>query len=97
MQSRGLVLEHYLCNRRIGRLGRSAEFLVYGHGQQRRAVIEATRLAALEIQILPGGTVENDSSEAKGNETGNDFSPAMWKEKAKKWQQFVAQVSLKPW
>lgn len=66
---------------------------MYGHGQQRRAVIEATRLATLEIQSVPSGFVENDFSEAKENEAGRDFCPAMWKEKAKKWQQFVTQVS----
>lgn len=76
----------------IVRLGRSAEFIVYGHGQQRRAVIEATRLATLEIQTLPDGAVEADSSEAKGSETGIDSDPAVWKEKAKQWQQFVTQV-----
>jgi len=69
---------------------------VYGHGQQRRAVIEAIRLASLEIQTIPGGAVENDFSGAKENETGSDFSPAMWKDKAKKWQQFITQVSLIP-
>ena len=66
---------------------------MYGHGQQRRAVIEATRLATLEIQSVSGGFVEKDFSEAKGSESREEFCPAMWKEKAKKWQKFVTQVS----
>ncbi|KAG0585848.1 hypothetical protein KC19_2G043800 [Ceratodon purpureus] len=81
-----------LCRAHADKLGRSTEFLVYGHGQQRRAVIEATRLATLDTQGVPSGFVEKDSSEAKESEAGKDFCPAMWKEKAKKWQQFVTQA-----
>jgi len=61
-----------------------------------RGVIEATQVALLEIQTLQGGAVENNSLGAKENETGSDFSLAMWKEKAKNWQRFIMQVSLKP-
>ena len=66
---------------------------MYGHGQQRRAVIEATRLAILETQSISSDVNEKEASDAKENEAEKDFCPAMWKDKAKKWQQFVTQVS----
>lgn len=88
--------EHHILSRHIGRLGRSAEFLVYGHGQQRRAVIEATRLATIEIQTGQGESAEIDTSITEGSVTDSNSNPSMWKDKAKKWQQFVTQVCSKP-
>jgi hypothetical protein len=58
-------------------LGRTTEFLVYGHGQQRRAIIEAVRL------------VENENNAC--TEFYNDVMKS-FKEKSKKWEKFVAKV-----
>ncbi|XP_024395416.1 ATP-dependent DNA helicase SRS2-like protein At4g25120 isoform X5 [Physcomitrium patens] len=81
-----------LCRAHVDKLGRSAEFLVYGHGQQRRAVIEATRLATIEIQTGQGESAEIDTSITEGSVTDSNSNPSMWKDKAKKWQQFVTQA-----
>ncbi|KAJ0111618.1 hypothetical protein Patl1_01396 [Pistacia atlantica] len=37
-----------LCRSHAEKLGRTSDFLIYGHGQQRRAIIEAVRLKLLE-------------------------------------------------
>ncbi|XP_022158809.1 ATP-dependent DNA helicase SRS2-like protein At4g25120 isoform X6 [Momordica charantia] len=64
------------------RLERTTDFSIYGHGQQRRAIIEAVRL------------LENDKSRQKvdSNILGNaskDVTPSNFKDKSKKWQKFV--------
>lgn len=69
------------------RLDRTAEFLIYGHGQQRRAVIEAVRL------------LENEKSDKKldcrvsSEESHFVKSPQDFKDSSKKWLQFVTRVS----
>uniref|UniRef100_A0A1S4CJB2 DNA 3'-5' helicase n=2 Tax=Nicotiana TaxID=4085 RepID=A0A1S4CJB2_TOBAC len=63
-------------------LGRTPEFLIYGHGQQRRAVIEAVRLL-------------DDKKKEPRDELHqlNDMnSPQHFKEKSKKWLKFVTQA-----
>nr|XP_007144156.1 hypothetical protein PHAVU_007G133500g [Phaseolus vulgaris]ESW16150.1 hypothetical protein PHAVU_007G133500g [Phaseolus vulgaris] len=75
-----------LCRSHGEKLGRTSEFFIYGQGQQRNAIIEAIRL------------LENEKS---GNKNGallmGDLSnglkdPKQFKDKAKKWQKFVAQA-----
>lgn len=66
------------------RLERTAEFLIYGHGQQRRAIIEAVRL------------LENEKNRAAHKTEGNfngRRNPEDFKDKSKKWQKFVTKVS----
>ncbi|KAK7356485.1 hypothetical protein VNO80_15758 [Phaseolus coccineus] len=74
-----------LCRSHGEKLGRTSEFFIYGQGQQRNAIIEAIRLL---------------EKEKSGNKNGallmGDFSnglkdPKQFKDKAKKWQKFVAQ------
>lgn len=68
------------------RLGRTPEFLIYGPGQQRRAVIEALRI------------MENDQNSAQETTVqkfedlpSTDIAKSL-KEKSKKWLKFVTQV-----
>nr|GMD59957.1 putative late blight resistance protein homolog R1B-16 [Ipomoea batatas] len=69
----------------VDRLGRTADFLVYGQGQQRRAVIEAVRLLDNENK----GT---NSEFCKLNEMPDVKSHNQFKDKSKKWLKFVTQV-----
>nr|GMD43941.1 ATP-dependent DNA helicase SRS2-like protein At4g25120 [Ipomoea batatas] len=62
-------------------LGRTADFLVYGQGQQRRVVIEAVRLLDNENK----GT---NSEFCKLNEMPDVKSPNHFKDKSKKWLKF---------
>lgn len=64
------------------RVGRTPEFLLYGQGQQRKAVIEAVRLTDSESS----DKVCDDSNVARKG-------PEDFREKSKKWLKFVAQVS----
>ncbi|XP_022158789.1 ATP-dependent DNA helicase SRS2-like protein At4g25120 isoform X2 [Momordica charantia] len=71
-----------LCRLHAEKLERTTDFSIYGHGQQRRAIIEAVRL------------LENDKSRQKvdSNILGNaskDVTPSNFKDKSKKWQKFV--------
>ncbi|KAK4363511.1 hypothetical protein RND71_018752 [Anisodus tanguticus] len=71
-----------LCRMHAEKLGRTPEFLIYGHGQQRRAVIEAGRLL-------------DDKKKGPSDELCqlNDMtSPQHFKEKSKKWLKFVTQA-----
>jgi len=67
-------------------LGRTSEFLIYGQWQQQNAIIEATRL------------LENETSKHKNGElligeaSDGLKTPKQFKDKAKKWQNFVTQV-----
>lgn len=70
------------------RLERTSEFLLYGHGQQRRAIIEAVRLLEKE-RSLP------DSETCKLGEDFDGKSAEHFKDKSKKWQKFVTQVSIR--
>ncbi|KAL5973816.1 hypothetical protein ACLOJK_030474, partial [Asimina triloba] len=77
----------------LGRLGCTADFLIYGHGQQRRAIIEAVRLT--ENAKKGGqnfGAFELDKE--CGVVGGNAHS---FRDKSKKWQKFVTQVGLAGW
>ncbi|XP_020577540.1 ATP-dependent DNA helicase SRS2-like protein At4g25120 isoform X2 [Phalaenopsis equestris] len=73
-----------LCRSHAEKLGRTAEFFIYGHAQQRRAIIEAQRLT--------------NSDEKKGQETegceelkNGDISHRL-KATSKKWLKFVIQA-----
>ncbi|XP_050945735.1 ATP-dependent DNA helicase SRS2-like protein At4g25120 isoform X2 [Cucumis melo] len=64
------------------RLERTSDFSIYGHGQQRRAIIEAVRL------------LENEKSKQKLDtdilgDALKDVAPMKFKDKSKKWQTFV--------
>ncbi|KAK9913952.1 hypothetical protein M0R45_037751 [Rubus argutus] len=75
-----------LCRSHAEKLGRTPEFLIYGHGQQRRAIIEAVRLS------------ENGKSRPKhsvgidGEESNGITSPHHFKDASKKWLKFVTQA-----
>ncbi|XP_010318187.2 ATP-dependent DNA helicase SRS2-like protein At4g25120 isoform X1 [Solanum lycopersicum] len=71
-----------LCRMHAEKLGRTPEFLIYGHGQQRRAVIEAVRLL-------------NDKKNGPRDELcqlNDKNSPQHFKERSKKWLKFVTQA-----
>ncbi|KAL6995642.1 DNA helicase [Sarracenia purpurea var. burkii] len=69
----------------IQRLGRTPEFLIYGHGQQRRAIIEAVRL-------LEGNNMQNQDAQNPDVELNGASGPQYFKDKSKKWLKFVAQA-----
>ncbi|KAJ3678702.1 hypothetical protein LUZ60_002505 [Juncus effusus] len=69
-----------LCRSHAEKLGRTEEFLVYGHGQQRRAVIEALRL------------FENKNNNNSLKEFSNDDVAKSFKDKSKKWEKFVTKA-----
>ncbi|CAN6211702.1 unnamed protein product [Urochloa humidicola] len=70
-----------LCRTHAEKLGRTSEFIIYGHGQQRRAIIEAERL------------LENDKRTAEDTTKQYDGDiKSSFKDKAKKWQKFIAQA-----
>ncbi|KAJ4839959.1 hypothetical protein Tsubulata_047349 [Turnera subulata] len=76
-----------LCRSHAEKLGRTPEFLIYGHGQQRRAIIEAVRL--LEEEKMS----EQNHAASKSAEDSNDTrSLEYFKDKSKRWQKFVAQA-----
>ncbi|XP_049395732.1 ATP-dependent DNA helicase SRS2-like protein At4g25120 [Solanum stenotomum] len=71
-----------LCRMHAEKLGRTPEFLIYGHGQQRRAVIEAVRLL-------------DDKKNGPRDELcqlDDKNSPQHFKERSKKWLKFVTQA-----
>nr|XP_010318187.1 ATP-dependent DNA helicase SRS2-like protein At4g25120 [Solanum lycopersicum] len=71
-----------LCRMHAEKLGRTPEFLIYGHGQQRRAVIEAVRLL-------------DDKKNGPRDELcqlNDKNSPQHFKERSKKWLKFVTQA-----
>ncbi|XP_061997211.1 ATP-dependent DNA helicase SRS2-like protein At4g25120 isoform X2 [Rosa rugosa] len=75
-----------LCRSHAEKLERTPEFLIYGHGQQRRAIIEAVRLS------------ENGKSRQKYNvgmdseESNGLTSPHHFKDASKKWLKVVTQA-----
>uniref|UniRef100_A0A0E0LKV2 DNA 3'-5' helicase n=1 Tax=Oryza punctata TaxID=4537 RepID=A0A0E0LKV2_ORYPU len=71
-----------LCRTHAEKLGRTSEFIIYGNGQQRRAVIEAERLLESDKNNSLGDANMNYDGDIK-----NSF-----KDKAKKWQKFVTQA-----
>ena len=68
------------------RLGCTSEFLIYGHGQQRRAIIEAVRLLENEKSR------QNHDACILGEDSNGITSLQLFKDKSKKWLKFVAQV-----
>ncbi|CAK9219309.1 unnamed protein product [Sphagnum troendelagicum] len=86
-----------LCRLHAEKLGRTAEFLVYGHSQQRRAVIEATRLASMETDTAQAGSSVTtplgiSTTDTKPQVQANVQNLVACKDKAKKWLQFVTQA-----
>ncbi|KAK2988926.1 hypothetical protein RJ640_026194, partial [Escallonia rubra] len=75
-----------LCRSHAEKLGRTPEFLIYGQGQQRRAVIEAVRLSE------HGKNNQSSNSCKLGQESNGIDSPEHFKEKSKKWLKFVTQA-----
>ncbi|XP_078437664.1 P-loop containing nucleoside triphosphate hydrolases superfamily protein [Wolffia australiana] len=68
-----------LCRSHAEKLKRTPEFLIYGHAQQRRAVIESLRV------------LEDEKEDAcKSNDVGKDA--VCFKDLSKKWQKFVTQA-----
>ncbi|CAI9091956.1 OLC1v1027080C1 [Oldenlandia corymbosa var. corymbosa] len=74
-----------LCRSHAEKLGRTAEFLIYGHGQQRRAVIEAVRILKDKKKML------NKESEMEVEVSGVS-SPQHFKDKSKRWLKYVAKA-----
>ena len=68
-------------------MGRTPEFFIYGNGQQRRAIIEAVRL------LENGKNKQNQDALKLAEEINGINSPQYFKDKSKKWQKFVTQVS----
>ncbi|XP_043723434.1 ATP-dependent DNA helicase SRS2-like protein At4g25120 isoform X2 [Telopea speciosissima] len=72
-----------LCCSHAEKLGRTSEFLIYGHGQQRRAIIEAVRLLENERKNEQNLPCEPDEG----------FCDLKYcKDKSKKWQKFVTRA-----
>ncbi|XP_054786737.1 ATP-dependent DNA helicase SRS2-like protein At4g25120 isoform X2 [Prosopis cineraria] len=74
-----------LCRSHAEKLGRTSDFLVYGQGQQRKAIIEAIRL------LENGKNRDKDCSLLIG-EKSNGLTSQQFKDKARKWQKFVTQA-----
>ncbi|KAK4284023.1 hypothetical protein QN277_000911 [Acacia crassicarpa] len=74
-----------LCRSHAEKLDRTSDFLVYGQGQQRKAIIEAIRL------LDNGKNGQKDCSLLIG-EKSNSLTGQQFKDKAKKWQKFVTQA-----
>ncbi|XWS37004.1 hypothetical protein CRYUN_Cryun19dG0006200 [Craigia yunnanensis] len=77
-----------MCRSHAEKLERTSEFLIYGHGQQRRAIIEAVRL----LENEKSGQ-KYDSCKSTGIENSNGAThPGYFKDRSKKWQKFVTQA-----
>ncbi|TKY51810.1 ATP-dependent DNA helicase SRS2 protein [Spatholobus suberectus] len=75
-----------LCRSHGEKLGRTSEFLIYGQGQQRNAIIEA-------IRLLENGKSGNKDGALLIGELSNSLkNPKQFKDQAKKWQKFVTQA-----
>ncbi|MED6132177.1 hypothetical protein PIB30_016816 [Stylosanthes scabra] len=75
-----------LCRSHAEKIGRTSEFLIYGQGQQKNAVIEAVRL------LENGKSRSKDGALLIGEESNAVITPKQFKDKAKKWQKFVTQA-----
>ncbi|XP_061337521.1 ATP-dependent DNA helicase SRS2-like protein At4g25120 [Gastrolobium bilobum] len=75
-----------LCRSHGEKLGRTPEFLIYGQGQQRNAIIEAVRL------LENGKNRHKDGTLLIGEMSNSITTPKLFKDKAKKWQKFVTQA-----
>ncbi|XP_071711461.1 ATP-dependent DNA helicase SRS2-like protein At4g25120 [Rutidosis leptorrhynchoides] len=76
-----------LCRLHAEKVGRTPEFLLYGQGQQRKAVIEAVRLTETEKNPQ---TSDTEKPCEMSNVVGN--RPEDFRDKSKKWLKFVAQA-----
>ncbi|KAL2539989.1 P-loop containing nucleoside triphosphate hydrolase superfamily protein [Abeliophyllum distichum] len=74
-----------LCRLHAEKFGRTPDFLIYGHGQQRRAVIEALRL-------LEDGKKSANHELSKLTELAVINCPQNFKDKSKKWLKFVTRA-----
>ncbi|KAG8390211.1 hypothetical protein BUALT_Bualt01G0060100 [Buddleja alternifolia] len=74
-----------LCRLHAEKLGRTPDFLIYGHGQQRKAIIEVVRL-------LEDGKRKTNNELCKLTELSDINSPKHFKDKSKKWLKFVTQA-----
>ncbi|KAH9770507.1 dna helicase [Citrus sinensis] len=75
-----------LCRSHAEKLERTSEFLIYGHGQQRRAIIEAVRLLENEK------SKQNDNACKPVDDSNRMRCLEYLKDKSKKWQKFVTQA-----
>nr|XP_027107264.1 ATP-dependent DNA helicase SRS2-like protein At4g25120 isoform X2 [Coffea arabica] len=74
-----------LCRLHAEKLVRTPEFLVYGHGQQRRAVIEAIRLSE-------NGKKKSNYKLQQADEVSGVSSPQYFKDESKKWLKYVTKA-----
>ncbi|XP_062092243.1 ATP-dependent DNA helicase SRS2-like protein At4g25120 [Humulus lupulus] len=75
-----------LCRSHAEKIERRSDFLIYGHAQQRRAVIEAVRI------FENGKSNKKIDSRILGEEANGITSPQYFKDMSKKWQKFVTQA-----
>ncbi|CAH8275428.1 unnamed protein product [Arabidopsis lyrata] len=80
-----------LCRMHADKLQRTSEFSVYGHGQQRRAIIEAVRLYEEEKKNGSKTSVACESGEDLNSAAAGAVCPEYAKDLSKKWQKFVTQ------
>ncbi|ESQ54792.1 hypothetical protein EUTSA_v10024258mg [Eutrema salsugineum] len=80
-----------LCRMHADKLQRTSEFSVYGHGQQRRAIIEAVRL--YEEEKKNGSSISEacESVEGLNGAGAGAVCPEYAKDRSKKWQKYVTQ------
>ncbi|WZZ76075.1 hypothetical protein YC2023_087445 [Brassica napus] len=80
-----------ICRMHADKLQRTSEFSVYGHGQQRRAIIEAVRL----YEEGKNGSNTSDACESAEGLSGagaGAVCPEYAKDRSKKWQKYVTQA-----
>nr|XP_043616091.1 ATP-dependent DNA helicase SRS2-like protein At4g25120 [Erigeron canadensis] len=75
------------CRLHAEKVGRTPDFLLYGQGQQRKAVVEAVRLTESGKKL---STSDSDKLSEVSNVSKN--GPEDFREKSKKWLKFVAQA-----
>ncbi|KAF4346564.1 hypothetical protein G4B88_028545 [Cannabis sativa] len=75
-----------LCRSYAEKIERTSDFLIYGHAQQRRAVIEAVRI------FENGKSNKKIDSRILGEEANGITSPQYFKDMSKRWQKFVTQA-----
>ncbi|KAH0935531.1 hypothetical protein HID58_012648 [Brassica napus] len=80
-----------LCRMHADKLQRTSEFSVYGHGQQRRAIIEAVRLYE-EGKNGSSTSAACESAEGHSGAGAGAVCPEYAKDRSKKWQKYVTQA-----
>uniref|UniRef100_A0A1J3JSV9 DNA 3'-5' helicase n=1 Tax=Noccaea caerulescens TaxID=107243 RepID=A0A1J3JSV9_NOCCA len=80
-----------LCRMHADKLQRTSEFSVYGHGQQRRAIIEAVRLYEEEKKTGSNTSGACESGEGQNRAGAGAVCPEYARDISKKWQKFVTQ------